>query len=48
MIREAGFGDVEVAHESSYSVGVESLPMGSSERTAFEAVSSVKVRATKR
>jgi SAM-dependent methyltransferase len=48
MIRAAGFADVEVAHESGYSVGATNLPEGSSDRAAFESVSSIKVRATKR
>ena len=47
MMREAGFRDVEVVSESSYSVGAESLTDGSTERDAFGAVTSVKVRARK-
>jgi SAM-dependent methyltransferase len=48
MIRGAGFADVQVAHESGYSIGATNLPEGSAERAAFESVSSIKVRATKR
>lgn len=47
QIREAGFVDVEVAAEGSYSVGMEGLPVGSAEHDAFGAVSSIKVRARK-
>ena len=48
MIRAAGFSEVEVAHESGYAIGREGLPEGSAERAAFDAVSSIKVRAAKR
>lgn len=47
MIREAGFTQVEVLSESGYTVGRDALPAGSPERAAFDAVSSVKVRARK-
>jgi arsenite methyltransferase len=47
LIREAGFGDVEVVKESSYEIGLDHLPADSPERTAFAAVVSVTVRATK-
>jgi SAM-dependent methyltransferase len=47
FIRAAGFEDVEVVNESGYTVGADSLPEGSVEREAFEAVRSVKVRARK-
>jgi len=45
LIRAAGFRDVEIVHQGSYSVGANSLPEGSAERDAFESVASVKVRA---
>jgi arsenite methyltransferase len=48
FIAEAGFSDVEVVQEDGYGVGVETLAPGSPERTAFDAVVSVKVRAWKR
>lgn len=47
MMRAAGFGSVEVVNESRYDVGVDSLPVGSPERAAFDSVVSVKVRAVK-
>ena len=47
MIREAGFADVEVVEERGYTVGQGALPPGSEEARAFEAVTSVKVRAVK-
>lgn len=47
LMREAGFGHVEVVEERGYSVGLESLAEASPERDAFNAVVSVKVRATK-
>ena len=47
MMRDAGFADVTVAHESAYTVGLETLPAGSAERDAFAAVVSVKVKARK-
>jgi arsenite methyltransferase len=47
LLREAGFVDVTVAGEGSYDVGADALPADSPERRAFEAVVSVKVRATK-
>jgi arsenite methyltransferase len=47
MMREAGFAGVEVVAEGRYDVGLDSLPAGSSEREAFAAVVSVKVRAYK-
>jgi SAM-dependent methyltransferase len=48
MMRQAGFTDVELRAESSYTVGMDALPAGSREREAFGAVVSVKVRAWKR
>jgi SAM-dependent methyltransferase len=45
MIRRAGFADVTVAEERGYTVGLDALPAGSSEREAFASVVSVKVRA---
>ncbi len=47
LMREAGFGSVEVVEERAYTVGADVLPTGSPERAAFEAVTSVKVRAVK-
>ena len=47
MMREAGFGPVEVVGESGYTVGAEALEPGSQECSAFESVVSVKVRAEK-
>jgi len=47
-MRDAGFQDVEVLNETSYTVGLDGTMHGSPERAAFEAVSSVKVRAYKR
>ena len=47
LIRAAGFRDVEVVDERGYSVGSSALPEGSAERTAFESVASIKVRAVK-
>ena len=47
MMREAGFADVEIAHESGYDVGLPNLEENSEERAAFAAVRSVKVRARK-
>jgi len=47
MMREAGFTGVEVVNESTYTVGVDSLPVESPEREAYSAVVSVKVRALK-
>ena len=47
MMRAAGFADVAVVSETAYSVGADSLPAGSPEREAFDAVVSVKVRARK-
>ena len=47
LMRAAGFTHVAVVHESGYSVGLDALPAGSSERDAFDAVVSVKVRALK-
>jgi len=48
LMRDAGFQDVAIVEEHGYSVGIENLPAGSPERAAFAAVTSVKVRATKR
>jgi SAM-dependent methyltransferase len=48
LMRDAGFHDVTIVLEHSYSVGLENLPAGSPEREAFSAVTSVKVRALKR
>jgi SAM-dependent methyltransferase len=45
MIREAGFRDVAVVEESRYTVGEDALPAEGPERRAFDAVTSVKVRA---
>ena len=47
LMREAGFEQVEVVEERGYTVGMESLADGSPERDAFNAVLSVKVRASK-
>jgi len=47
MMREAGFEGIEIAAESGYDVGLDSLAEGSIEREAFAAVRSVKVRARK-
>jgi len=47
MMRQAGFAEVAVVNESGYTVGSDGLPAGSPERDAFDAVVSVKVRATK-
>ena len=47
MMREAGFTDVEVVSEGRYTVGESTLPAGSPEREAYDAVSSIKVRARK-
>ena len=46
-IREAGFRDVRIVEERAYEVGLDNLPVGSPEREAFSAVTSVKVRAVK-
>jgi len=48
LMRDAGFQDVAIVEEHGYSVGIENLAAGSPERAAFAAVTSVKVRATKR
>jgi SAM-dependent methyltransferase len=45
LIRAAGFRDVEIVHQGSYSVGANSLREGSAERDAFDSVASVKVLA---
>jgi SAM-dependent methyltransferase len=47
MLREAGFEQVEVLSEGTYTVGSEGFAPGSPERDAFDAVASVKVRAVK-
>ena len=47
MMSEAGFREVQVVKEGRYDVGTLSLPAGSPEQAAFEAVSSVTVRALK-
>uniref|UniRef100_A0A832I3K7 Arsenite methyltransferase n=1 Tax=Eiseniibacteriota bacterium TaxID=2212470 RepID=A0A832I3K7_UNCEI len=47
LIRDAGFTAVEVVEERPYRVGADLLPAGSPERAAFDAVTSVKVRAVK-
>lgn len=47
-LRDAGFGSVEILEERRYTVGQESLPEGSAELAAFDAVTSVKVRAIKK
>jgi SAM-dependent methyltransferase len=46
-IAAAGFRDVAVLERTPYSVGASTLPEGSAERAAFDAVVSVKVRAIK-
>lgn len=46
--RAAGFESVEIVEERRYTVGTESLAEGSAELAAFDAVTSVKVRALKR
>jgi len=46
--RGAGFDPVEIVEERGYEPGVASLAEGSLERAAFDAVTSVKVRAIKR
>ena len=46
--REAGFDSVEIVEEHRYTVGRESLPEGSDELNAFDAVTSIKVRALKK
>ena len=48
MVRQAGFAEVAVVEERGYTVGLDALPEGSSEREAFASVVSVKVRADKR
>ena len=48
LMREAGFDDIEVVHESGYDVGADQLAADAPGRRAFEAVRSVKVRARKR
>lgn len=47
MMREAGLVDVEILDESRYDVGIDALPHDGPERTAFDSVVSVKVRAVK-
>ena len=47
MMREAGFTDVGVVSESSYTIGTAELANNSPEREAFDSVVSVKVRARK-
>ena len=47
LMREAGFADVEVVHESGYSVGEPLLQPGSAEADAFRSVVSAKIRARK-
>lgn len=47
LMRDAGFKDVEIVNETSYTVGATELPEGSAERDAFNSVVSVKVRARK-
>ena len=48
LMRDAGFEDVTILEERTYTAGLENLPEGSPERDAFAAVVSVKVRAIKR
>lgn len=48
LMRDAGFGDVEILHESGYDPGVSQLPIESPERAAFAAVRSITVAAFKR
>jgi SAM-dependent methyltransferase len=45
LVRQAGFERVEVVEDRSYGVGADRLERGSAERDAFDAVSSIKVRA---
>jgi SAM-dependent methyltransferase len=45
LLREAGFQQVEVLSEGTYTVGCDTFPEGSPERAAFDAVASIKVRA---
>ena len=47
LMRDAGFRDVQIVQEQSYTVGMDNLAEGSAEREAFGAVTSVKVRAVK-
>ena len=47
LMRQAGFGAVEIVKEHQYKVGVDVLPADSPERAAFDAVVSVTVRARK-
>ncbi len=47
MMRRSGFTDVEIVSESAYRVGSDAFPADCLEREAFEAVTSVKVRARK-
>jgi arsenite methyltransferase len=47
LIRDAGFESVEVVEEKSYGVGAELVPSVVTEANAWDAVRSVKVRATK-
>jgi len=46
--RAAGFESVEIVEEHRYTVGRDSLPGGSEELAAFDAVTSIKVRALKK
>ena len=47
LMRDAGFGKVEVLERHGYSVGMETLAENSPEREAFQSVVSVKVRAVR-
>jgi len=48
LIHDAGFDDVAVVKETSYDVGLSELSDDSPERAAFEAVTSITVRAVRR
>jgi hypothetical protein len=47
FMRGAGFSNVEIVGESTYTVGLDSLSADSPERQAFDVVRSVKVKALK-
>ena len=47
LVREGGFGDVTIVHESGYDPGLSDLPEESAERAAFGAVRSITVAARK-
>jgi len=48
LMRDAGFGEVEILNETGYEVGMDALTDGSPEQEAFRVVRSVKVKAVKR